>query len=427
MSTLTSNRIKPFRKVITVPGDKSISHRAIMFGSLAKGITTVEGFLPGADCLSTIACFEKLGVQVEKTSATSVRVIGKSIDGLQAPISTLDVGNSGTTIRLMMGILAGTSFTSILEGDASIGRRPMDRVAKPLRMMGAKISGKENGKFTPLTIKGTPLQGIIYESPVSSAQVKSAILLAGLSASGKTTVLEPTTSRDHTERMLSAFGVQVERFNNGASIEGGQELTATKVIVPGDISSAAFFLAAALMVPGSTITIENVGLNPTRTGIIDVFKAMGAQVTVEKQQESSGEPIGSITITCEELKGVEIGGDLIPRLIDEIPIIAVVATQAKGKTVIRDAAELKVKETNRISTTANELRKLGAQVEETEDGLIIEGKTPLRGAICSSYGDHRIGMAMAIAGLAADEPVVVDGSEAIQVSFPGFYELLKQL
>jgi 3-phosphoshikimate 1-carboxyvinyltransferase len=398
-----------------------------MFGSMAKGTTTIEGFLPGADCLSTIACFEKLGVQVERTSATSVNVIGKSIDGLQTPASVLDVGNSGTTIRLMMGILAGTNFTSELIGDSSIGKRPMDRVVKPLRQMGAKISGKDNGKFTPLTIEGSSLQGITYESPVSSAQVKSAILLAGLTASGKTTVLEPSTSRDHTERMLSAFGVQVDQLSNGVSISGGQSLTATNVIVPGDISSAAFFLAAALMVPGSTITIEKVGLNPTRTGIIDVFRAMGAEVTVEQQQESSGEPIGSITITCDELKGIEISGDLIPRLIDEIPIIAVVATQAKGKTIIKDAAELKVKETNRISTTANELRKLGAQVEETHDGLIIEGKTSLRGATCSSHGDHRIGMAMAIAGLAADEPVVVDGAEAIQVSFPGFYELLHQL
>ncbi|WP_051271168.1 3-phosphoshikimate 1-carboxyvinyltransferase [Shimazuella kribbensis] len=427
MSTLISNRIEPFRKTITVPGDKSISHRAIMFGSLAKGITMIEGFLPGADCLSTIACFKKLGIQVEQTSPTSVRVKGESIKGLKAPNTVLDVGNSGTTIRLMMGILAGTSFTSTLEGDASIGKRPMDRVVNPLRLMGAKISGREDGKFTPLTIEGSSLKGITYESPVSSAQVKSAILLAGLSAEGKTTVLEPALSRDHTERMLGAFGVDVERLTNGASISGGQHLTATRITVPGDISSAAFFLAASLMVPGSILSIENVGLNPTRTGIIDVFKAMGAEIKVTNLRESSGEPIGTITITCNELKGVEIGGDLIPRLIDEIPIIAVVATQAKGKTIIRDAAELKVKETNRITTTANELRKLGAQVVETEDGLIIDGPTPLRGGVCDSHGDHRIGMAMAIAGLATDEPVTINNAEAIQVSFPGFYDLLKQL
>lgn len=427
MSLLTTSRIKPFQKNITVPGDKSISHRAVMFGSLAQGITTIDGFLPGADCLSTIACFEQLGVKVERISETSVRVEGKSRNGLQIASTSLDVGNSGTTIRLMMGILAGTSFTSTLIGDNSIAKRPMDRVVSPLRQMGAVISGRENGKYTPITIEGSSLTGITYQSSVASAQVKSAILLAGLSASGKTTVLEPMISRDHTERMLGAFGVQVERLANGASIVGGQKLSATSITVPGDISSAAFFLAAALMVPGSSITVEHVGLNPTRTGILDVFQAMGAEVKVDHQLESSGEPIGSVTISCEGLKGVEIGGDLIPRLIDEIPIIAVVATQAMGKTIIRDAAELKVKETNRISTTANELRRLGAHVEETDDGMIIEGPTPLHGATCQSHGDHRIGMAMAIAGLATDEPVIVDGADAIKVSFPRFYELLKQI
>jgi 3-phosphoshikimate 1-carboxyvinyltransferase len=427
MSTLTSTRIRPFRKTITVPGDKSISHRAVMIGALAEGWTTIEGFLPGADCLSTIACFEQLGVKMERTSETSIQVAGRTLAGLQSTHIPLDVGNSGTTIRLMMGILSGASFTSTLVGDASIGKRPMDRVGNPLRQMGAVITGREDGKFTPITIQGSGLNGITYQSPVASAQVKSAILLAGLAATGKTTVLEPTNSRDHTERMLGAFGVQVERLLNGASIEGGQQLTATHVTVPGDISSAAFFLAAALMVSGSQITIERVGLNPTRTGILDVFKAMGAEVKVDQQTESSGEPIGIITISCDGLKGVEIGGELIPRLIDEIPIIAVVATQAKGKTIIRDAAELKVKETNRISTTVSELRKLGAQIEETEDGLIIEGPTPLHRATCLSHGDHRIGMAMAIAGLAVDGEVIVDGAEAIQVSFPRFYELLKLL
>ncbi len=427
MKTLISSRIKPFHKTITVPGDKSISHRAVMFGALADGVTKIEGFLPGADCLSTIACFEQLGVQVERLSETSVQVSGRSLNGLQPALSSLDVGNSGTTIRLMMGILAGTSFASTLVGDESIGKRPMDRVVAPLRQMGAIISGRENGKFSPITIKGSPLNGITYQSPVASAQVKSAILLAGLTAAGKTTVLEPAISRDHTERMLGAFGVEVERVTGGVSVTGGQQLTSTLVTVPGDISSAAFFLAAALMVPTSTIRIEQVGLNPTRTGILDVFQAMGAEVRVDQQVESSGEPIGTISISSDGLKGVEIGGDLIPRLIDEIPIIAVVATQATGKTIIRDAAELKVKETNRISTTANELRKLGAQIEETEDGLIIEGPTPLHGATCQSHGDHRIGMAMVIAGLATDEPVIVDGADAIQVSFPRFYELLRQL
>lgn len=427
MSVLTSTRINPFNKTISVPGDKSVSHRAIMFGSIANGRTTIEGFLAGADCLSTISCFERLGVKIERISETSVQIEGKSLVGLQPPHTPLDVGNSGTTIRLMMGILAGTAFTSTLVGDESIDRRPMDRVVTPLREMGAVITGRKDGKFTPITIEGSPLKGITYQSPVASAQVKSAILLAGLTAIGETTILEPAISRDHTERMLGAFGVQVDRLPNGVRIQGRQQLSATHVTVPGDISSAAFFLAAALMVPGSQITIERVGLNPTRTGILDVFRAMGAEVSIDQQENFSGEPIGTITISGDELKGTEIAGNLIPRLIDEIPIIAVVATQAKGKTIIRDAAELKVKETNRISTTALELRKLGAQIEETEDGLIIEGPTPLRGGRCMSHGDHRIGMAMAIAGLATNTPVIVDGAEAIQVSFPRFYELLKQL
>jgi 3-phosphoshikimate 1-carboxyvinyltransferase len=427
VTTLTSSRIKPFQKTITVPGDKSISHRAVMFGALADGVTKIEGFLPGADCLSTIACFEQLGVQVERLSETSIQVAGRSLTGLRPTSTSLDVGNSGTTIRLLMGILAGASFSSTLIGDESIGKRPMDRVVSPLRQMGAIISGREDGKFTPITLQGSALKGITYQSPVASAQVKSAILLAGLVATGKTTVLEPAISRDHTERMLGAFGVEVERVTGGVSINGGQKLTSTSVTVPGDISSAAFFLAAALMVPGSTIRIEQVGLNPTRTGILDVFEEMGAEVTVDQQVESSGEPIGTICISNDGLKGIEIGGDLIPRLIDEIPVIAVVATQATGTTIIRDAAELKVKETNRITTTANELRKLGAHIEETEDGLIIEGPTPLYGATCQSHGDHRIGMAMAIAGLATDNPVTVDGADAIQVSFPRFYELLRQL
>jgi 3-phosphoshikimate 1-carboxyvinyltransferase len=427
MSKLTTSRVRAFHKKIVVPGDKSISHRAVMFGALASGVTTIKGFLPGADCLSTIACFEKMGVHVERTSATEVSVYGRSLAGLQSPTTTLDVGNSGTTIRLLLGILSGTSFTSTLVGDASIGRRPMDRVTQPLRKMGAVIEGRENGRFTPLTVTGSTLHGITYRSPVASAQVKSAILLAGLAAEGTTTVIEPEVSRDHTERMLESFGVTVERANRSVTISGGQQLTATNITVPGDISSAAFFFAAALMVPGSTITVEQVGLNPTRTGILDVFRAMGATVTIDEQTTPFGEPMGTVSITTNGLKGVEIGGELIPRLIDEIPIIAVVATQAQGKTVIRDAAELKVKETNRISTTANELRKLGAHIEETDDGLIIEGPTPLTGGICESHGDHRIGMAMAIAGLAAGSPVTVQGADAIQVSFPGFSELLQQL
>ncbi|SEN28318.1 3-phosphoshikimate 1-carboxyvinyltransferase [Lihuaxuella thermophila] len=427
MSAIRTSRPKPFDLTLRVPGDKSISHRSVMLGSIAHGVTEVEGFLPGADCLSTIDCFRKMGVSIERTSETFVRVTGRGIQGLQEPKLPLDVGNSGTTIRLMLGILAGSSFFSTVVGDESIARRPMGRVVEPLRKMGAHIDGREDGRFTPLAVRGTSLEGISYESPVASAQVKSCLLLAGLQADGVTTIQEPTLSRDHTERMLTAFGAMVEREPNRVSVHGGQSLVGTRVRVPGDISSAAFLLAAALMVPGSRITIEDVGINPTRTGILDAFRMMGAELEVEQTDVWCHEPVGRITISAGELKGIEIGGELIPRLIDEIPVLAVVATQAKGETVIRDAAELKVKETNRIATTARELRKLGAQVEETEDGLIIFGPTPLSGGTCHSHGDHRIGMAMAIAGLASDSGVYVEGTEAIKVSFPEFSSLIQQL
>jgi 3-phosphoshikimate 1-carboxyvinyltransferase len=427
MSTIRTSRPKPFNLTLRVPGDKSISHRSIMLGSIAHGETRVEGFLPGADCLSTIECFRRMGVNIERTSETSVRVVGRGINGLREPELPLDVGNSGTTIRLMLGILSGSSFFSTVVGDESIARRPMGRVVEPLRKMGAQIDGRQEGRFTPLAVRGTRLKGISYDSPVASAQIKSCLLLAGLQADGVTTVREPSLSRDHTERMLPAFGAKVEREHGQVSVRGGQSLVGTRVRVPGDISSAAFLLAAALMVPGSRITIEDVGLNSTRTGILDAFRMMGAELAVEQTDVWCNEPVGRVTISADELKSIEIGGELIPRLIDEIPILAVVATQAKGETVIRDAAELKVKETNRIATTAQELRKLGAQVEETEDGLIIFGPTPLGGGVCQSHGDHRIGMAMAIAGLASASGVCVEGTDAIRVSFPGFSNFIQQL
>jgi 3-phosphoshikimate 1-carboxyvinyltransferase len=422
----TSQR-KPFRATVTVPGDKSISHRSIMFGAVANGTTEIEGFLPGADCLSTIRCFQQMGVEIERLSETAVRVRGRGFEGLKEATSPLDVGNSGTTIRLMLGILSGVPIYSTLIGDESIARRPMKRVVDPLRKMGARIDGRNDGRFTPIGVRGGALQGITYESPVASAQVKSCLLLAGLNAEGDTVVREPSQSRDHTERMLPGFGVELEANGTEVRIKGGQTLTGTKVRVPGDISSAAFILAAALMVPGSQVTVEHVGLNPTRTGILDAFRMMGAEVQTEITAHWCNEPVGNVTVSCNDLHGVEIGGALIPRLIDEIPILAVVATQAYGTTVIKDAQELKVKETNRIATTAKELRKLGASVEETEDGLIIEGGTQLSGGYCHSHGDHRIGMAMAIAGFAASGDVVVEGTEAIDVSFPGFADLIAQL
>jgi len=424
---LTTTKAKQISGEITVPGDKSISHRAVMFGSMAKGKVSISGFLPGADCLGTISCFRQMGVSIEQ-EGDRVTVNSPGLEGLVEPHAVLDVGNSGTTIRLMAGILAGRPFHSTLIGDESIARRPMKRVIGPLRQLGARIDGRADGEFTPLSIRGGQLQGIEYHSPVASAQVKSAILLAGLQASGKTTVFEPHLSRDHTERMLTYFGIELQRFEGGVSIEGGQTLQQQEEIrVPGDISSAAFMLAAAAIVPNSRLLIKNVGINPTRTGILDVLKEMGATLEIQNVREESGEPVADLYIEYSQLKGIEISGSIIPRLIDEIPIIAVMATQAEGTTVIKDASELKVKETNRIDVTVAELQKMGAKVEPTEDGMIIHGLQSLKGATCHSHGDHRIGMSMAIAGLVAEGETSVEGADAIDVSFPGFEDLLSTI
>lgn len=424
---LRVGRGKVFNKVLRVPGDKSISHRAVMFGAIADGTTRIENFLPGEDCHHTIECFRRLGVEIEQESSTTLTVHGKGWRGLREPNQCLDVGNSGTTIRLLLGILAGSPFFSTVHGDASIARRPMDRVVEPLRRMGARIDGRDGGRFAPLAVRGGELRGIEHHSPVASAQVKSCLLLAGLRAEGWTRVKEPHPSRDHTERMLKDFGAELSLEEGTVSVKGGQSLSGLHVRVPGDISSAAFLFAAALLVPGSRVTVRDVGINPTRTGILDVFRSMGAEVIVTPTAQWCGEPVGDVTVTGGSLRGVEVGGDMIPRLIDEIPVLAVVATQAEGRTVIRDAAELKVKESNRIATVAEELRKLGAYVEETADGLIIEGRTSLKGALLDSHGDHRIGMAMAVAGLASEGEVRVKGAEAIAVSFPNFAEILKEL
>lgn len=411
---------------VRVPGDKSISHRAVMFGALAEGTTTINGFLPGADCLSTISCFRRMGIQIEQLG-DQVVVQGKGWFGLEEPKEKLDVGNSGTTIRLISGILSTQPFHVVLEGDESIAKRPMRRVVGPLRQMGAKIDGRKNGEFTPLAIRGTELEGIHYESPVASAQVKSAILLAGLQAKGVTSVSEPHLSRDHTERMLEAFGVTVIRDGLTVSVEGGQRMTGREISVPGDISSAAFLIAAVMMVPGSSLIIENVGLNPTRTGIIEVVRAMGGRIDLLNERVVNEEPVADLHVHHSELTGTVIEGDIIPRLIDEIPVIAVLATQANGKTLIRDAEELKVKETDRIATVVSELSKFGAKIIPTDDGMIIEGKTSLTGAAIDSLGDHRIGMAMAIAGLAAEGETQIANAEAINVSFPGFADLLESI
>ncbi|WP_223593480.1 3-phosphoshikimate 1-carboxyvinyltransferase [Neobacillus bataviensis] len=411
---------------ITIPGDKSISHRSVMFGSIAHGETKITNFLPGEDCLSTISCFRKLGVTIEEED-NQIRISGNGFEGLTEPIDVLDVGNSGTTIRLLMGILAGRPFFSSLVGDSSIGKRPMTRVTGPLAKMGAVIDGRKSGSYTPLSIRGGKLNPIQYELPVASAQVKSALILAGLQAEGITQIIEPSETRDHTERMIRQFGGVIEKENKIISVKGGQKLTGATIHVPGDISSAAFFLVAGAIVPGSEIVLKNVGLNPTRTGIIEVLKNMGADLEIISDESDSFEPAGDLVIRTSSLKGTVIEGDLIPRLIDEIPIIALLATQAVGKTIIKDAEELKVKETNRIDTVVNELKKLGASIEATDDGMIINGNSNLHGGTVSSHGDHRIGMMLAIAALVSDGEVFLENPEAISVSYPNFFEHLKSL
>ncbi|EOP57009.1 3-phosphoshikimate 1-carboxyvinyltransferase [Bacillus nitratireducens] len=411
---------------IVVPGDKSISHRSVMFGAIAEGTTKVSNFLLGEDCLSTIACFQKLGVKIEQ-SGNDVKIYGKGLHNLQEPKEVLDVGNSGTTIRLMLGILANTPFHSTIIGDTSIGNRPMKRVTEPLSMMNAQIDGRENGQYTPLSIRGGKVKGMHYHSPVASAQVKSAVLLAGLQGEGVTTVTEPMQSRDHTERMLRAFGCTVDVNERTVSLQGGQQLKGADIEVPGDVSSAAFFLVAGAIVQNSKLVLENVGLNPTRTGILDVLTKMGALISIDNMRNEEFEPCGDITIETSKLKGIEIGGSLIPRLIDEIPVIALLATQAEGITVIKDAEELKVKETNRIDTVVDELGKLGAKIEATPDGMIIYGKQNLKGNTVNSHGDHRIGMMLAIASCIIDGEVKIENSDAVAVSYPNFFEQLAAL
>ena len=411
---------------VTIPGDKSISHRSVMFGSVAHGVTTVTNFLKGDDCLSTISCFRKLGVRIEESN-DQLRIFGNGFEGLTEPNELLDVGNSGTTIRLLMGILAGRPFFSSLIGDESIGKRPMTRVTNPLSNMGAKIDGRHNGSYTPLSIRGGHLESINYTLPVASAQVKSALILAGLQADGVSQIIEPAETRDHTERMIRRFGGEIEKDNKVITVKGGQKLTAASIHVPGDISSAAFFLVAGAIISGSEIHLKNVGLNSTRTGIIEVLQKMGADLEIHENHDNKFEPTGDLIIKSSSLKGTIIEGDLIPKLIDEVPIIALMATQAEGDTIIKDAEELKVKETNRIDTVVQELKKLGASIEATKDGMVIHGKSKLHGGVVSSHGDHRIGMMLAVAALLSKEEVLLEKPEAISVSYPNFFEHLNNL
>lgn len=414
------------RGEVTIPGDKSVSHRSVMFGSIAKGTTEIHNFLQGADCLSTISCFSSMGVEIENNGSVVI-VHGNGLRGLKKPGQVLDCGNSGTTTRLISGILSAQDFTVTLTGDASIQKRPMKRIMTPLSQMGARIRSIRDNGCAPLEITGSPLHGIHYQSPVASAQVKSAVLLAGLYADGETKVTEPYVSRNHSELMLSCFGADVHTEGTTAVIQPAKELFGQKILVPGDISSAAFFLAAGLMVPDSEILIRNVGINPTRDGILHVCRDMGADLTLLNVKDDTGEPTADILVRSSQLHGTVIGGAIIPTLIDELPMIAALACFAEGETVIKDASELKVKESNRIDVMVRNLTAMGADVEETEDGMIIRGGKPLHGAVIDSKLDHRIAMTFAVTGCCADGETEILGAECVNISYPGFYGDLERL
>lgn len=422
---------------LTVPGDKSISHRSIMFGAISQGLTEVTGFLQGADCLSTISCFQKLGISIENLG-DCVHIYGKGLHGLTAPSQILDVGNSGTTTRLISGILAGQPFESTLDGDNSIRRRPMKRIFTPLSEMGAAFQCWDKNSFpacrtisdsgcAPFTVCGGQLQGISYQSPVASAQVKSAVLLAGLYAEGETSVTEPALSRNHTERMLTGFGADICSHGTTAMIKPQPRLEGQKIHVPGDISSAAYFIALGLVTPHSEILIQNVGINPTRDGILQVALAMGADVTLFNKRIVSGEPVADILVKSSTLHGTTIEGEIIPTLIDEIPVIAVMAAFAKGTTIIRDAKELRVKESDRIAAITENLSAMGGSITATTDGMVIEGGKPLHSANIHTYQDHRIAMAFTVAGLNAAGETILDDSECVTISYPSFYNDIQLL
>ncbi|MFA7533781.1 MAG: 3-phosphoshikimate 1-carboxyvinyltransferase [Tissierellaceae bacterium] len=415
--------IKKIRQIIDIPGDKSISHRAIMLSSIAEGESKIFNFLKGDDPMNTIACFRQMGVSID-LNGDCVVVRGVGLRGLVRPADVLDVGNSGTTIRLMAGILAGQDFQSIVSGDESIKNRPMDRIIKPLRKMGANIKGIDRENFAPLKIHGGDIRPIKYNLPVASAQVKSAILLASLYAKDKTIIVEPKKSRDHTERMMNYMGADIWSRDRSITSEPLEKLYGKEIYIPGDISSAAFFLVLGTLVEDGEILINGVGLNPTRTGILDVLRQMGASIQIISPRVLNGEPMGDLLVKSSSLKGISIGGDMIPRLIDEVPIIAVAASLAEGKTTISNAEELKVKESNRISAMVNELKNIGADIEETHDGMIIHGKSEIRGGKIHSYKDHRIAMALTIAGLVSQEGVDIDDPNCVDISFPNFFHII---
>ncbi|HAS18354.1 MAG TPA: 3-phosphoshikimate 1-carboxyvinyltransferase [Nitrospiraceae bacterium] len=422
-------QIKPAKKLsgeISVQGDKSISHRAVILGSIAEGTTRVTNFLPSEDCIRTIKAFEAMGINIEMNRNTLI-INGKGLNGLTEPNDVMDMRNSGTSARLLCGLLSGQPFFSVMTGDSSLRRRPMKRVADPLRMMGATIWGRGGGDFLPMCIKGSEIKGITYKLPVASAQVKSAILFAGLYAKGITSVEEVTTSRDHTERMMVYFGINLMRKGSILIVEGGEKPSAKEVEVPGDISAAAFFMVGASIVSDSDVVIKDVGINPTRTGIIDILMKMGASIEILNQRKMGAEPAGDIRIKSALLKGVEIKGDIIPRCVDELPVICIAAAVAEGETVIKDASELRVKESDRIAVMAECLSRVGVEVETYPDGIRIKGGRGFKGTVCNSHGDHRIAMSMAIAGLITEGEMTIEDTECINTSFPEFEETLRKL
>ena len=416
----------PLHGELMIPGDKSISHRSVMFASLAKGTSHIKGFLPGADCLSTIHCFRQMGIEIYQEESM-VTVTGQGMRGLKKPKSILDCGNSGTTTRLISGILAGQNFTSTLTGDESIQKRPMKRIILPLTQMGASIASLRDNGCAPLQITGRPLHGITYHSPVASAQVKSAILLAGLYAEGETSVIEPSVSRNHTEIMLKAFGANVSCHDTTASVHHTDELFASNIEVPGDISSAAYFIVAALMIPNSDIILHNVGINPTRDGLLRAIEMMGGKIEILSIKNEDTEAIADLHIKSQNLHGATFGGDIIPAMIDEIPALAALACFAEGETIIKDAEELKVKESNRIKVMVEELSKMGAQIEKTEDGMIIHGKHSLHSAQIDSHKDHRIAMTFSILSRAIGQDLPIIDKDCVKISYPNFYEHLHSL
>lgn len=426
MKLLTFHRVTGLKGTIGLPGDKSLSHRAVIFGSLAKKRTVIKNFLRAADCSRTVTACQSLGVKMS-IQGTTVTIQGKGSSSLKEPHDIIDAGNSGTTMRLMAGLLSATPFFSVITGDDSLRRRPMRRVAEPLRAMGARIWGREGGDKAPLAIQGGELTGMFHTLHVPSAQVKSALLLAGLHADGTTTIREPVKSRDHSERMLRLFGAHLREEGTSVEISGGQELRGVEVDIPGDISSAAFFVVAALITKQSEILIRDVLINPSRTGFIEILQSMGANIDIEDVRDSGPEPRGNIYARSSSLHGVEISGETIPRSIDEIPALCVAASMADGETIIKDAAELRVKESDRITAMAEELRRFGVSVKETHDGLRISGGRKLRGARCMSHGDHRVAMALSMLGLAAPGKTTVEDTDCIETSFPGFTPLLKKI